>query len=113
MQKKNNITSKAEIWIKKEVYGEAPEQHHFIVSNGKKLKNLKELIEEIENMPDSIFKSHVNNYKNDFSKWVKDIFKEDFLAEELKKTDNQIETELKLQRHINKKLNEVIKKLAK
>ena len=40
MQKKNNITSKAEIWIKKEVYGEAPEQHHFIVSNGKKLKNL-------------------------------------------------------------------------
>ena len=37
---------KAEVWIRKEAYGQAPEQYHFVLQDGKKLKDLKDYIKE-------------------------------------------------------------------
>ena len=110
---KNKHKERAEVWIRKEVYGKAPEEHHFILANGERLKDLKELNSALEKMPDDLFKSHVNCIKNDFSTWVKDIFKEDFLANELKKSSTRIEQQFMLQKHINSKMEKIINKLAK
>lgn len=104
---------KTEVWIKKEVYGQAPEQYHFVLASGEKLKDLKELNQALEKMSEEVFKYHVNGEKNDFSTWIKDIFKEDSLANEIKKFNTRIEHQLTVQKHINNKLEKVIKKLTK
>jgi len=101
----------AEVLITKEVYGKAPEKHHFILKDGRKLKDLKDLTNSLVNMKEDIFKHHVNELKNDFSSWVKDVFNEKYLAEELKKFHSSIETELTLQKHFEKKLSSLINKL--
>ncbi len=103
---------KAEIWIRKEVYGQAPEEHHFIISNGEKLEDLKDLVQSLEKMPEEVFRHYVNETKNDFSTWIKDVFKENSLAEELKKFNTKIEAELALQKHINNKLDKLVRKLV-
>ncbi len=118
MVKKRSTSKKVslpetEVWIRKEVYGQAPEEHHFILSNGKKLRDLKELTQGLELMPQEVFNHHVDEFRNDFSSWTKDIFHENSLAEELKKFHSKLETELTLQRHFNNKLDKLIKKLAK
>ena len=43
-------------------------------------------------MDNPTFKQYVNEEKNDFSKWIKDIFKDDDLADKLLKTTDKKET---------------------
>ncbi|MBS3152009.1 hypothetical protein J4230_01220 [Candidatus Woesearchaeota archaeon] len=104
---------RAEIWVTKEVYGETPEKYHFVLANGEKLKDLKDLMHALEKIPEDVFRHHVNDMRNDFSSWVKDVFRDDFLANELKKFNNKLETELALHKYINNKMEKIIKKLAK
>ncbi|MBR9677012.1 hypothetical protein GOV04_02630 [Candidatus Woesearchaeota archaeon] len=61
----------------------APKQSYFYVTDGKVLKNLKDLALELEHIADNIFYNHVNAVKNDFANWVRDIFNEDSLAQDL------------------------------
>ena len=110
---KKNSKPVTEVLISKEVYGEAPQKDHFVLSNGNKLKDLKELTQSLERMPDEIFRHHVNPIKNDFSSWVKDVFNENSLADDLKNLHSKVETELALQRHINARLEKLIKRLVK
>ena len=109
----SNKETKAEVWISKEVYGEAPEKYHFVLKDGKKIKNLKELAESLSTMGDDVFHHHVNSFRNDFSSWVNDVFNEKTLAEELKHMNNKLGTELILYKNFEKKLNKIIKKLSK
>ena len=62
---------------------EAPEGKYFYVHNGMTLRNLDELAVSLELMDGKIFEYHVNNDKNDFSNWVKEVIKEEDLAKEL------------------------------
>lgn len=62
---------------------EAPEGQYFNLENGQALKSLKDLKDYIPNMPEDIFSKHVNNEKNDFANWVRNVFKEDQLADKL------------------------------
>ena|SRR3989344_7450238 len=102
-----------EIWIKKQVYGESPKEQHFILKDGKELKDLKELTESLHIMQDNLFFHHVNSSRNDFSNWINDVFDEKDLAEEMKKMHSRMEAELALHRHFDKKLNSIIKKIAR
>ena len=103
---------KSELWIRREVYGNVPEEYHFVLSNGEKLKDLRDLVNTLEKMPEDVFRHHVNEMRNDFSNWVKDVFKDSSLAEELKRMHSKMETELALQKYINKKLDKLVNKLA-
>ena len=85
--------------------GEAPQEHHFYLRDGKRLKSLRELAEALENMSDDVFKHHVNEVKNDFSKWIEEIFGEKELAKEMKKAKSRIDTQLTILRHILKELS--------
>ena len=59
-------------------------EHIFWVKGGTPIKNLHELVRELQHMDEETFKHHVNAQKNDFAKWVKDIIKDDLLAARLK-----------------------------
>lgn len=55
--------------------------HNSFIFGDKKLKNVKELLIAIEDPINSdIVKMHVNESKNDFSNWIKDVLEEEELA---------------------------------
>ena len=93
-----------EVIIRKKLLGEAPEEHHFIVADGRKLKNIIELADALETMSEEIFRHHVNEFKNDFSAWVRDVFYEHSLAEDMSRAKNRLETQIAILRRIVKEL---------
>jgi hypothetical protein len=58
-------------------------EHTFLVKNGKQLKNLVELEQELEQMDDATFQHHVTDEKNDFYNWIKHSVKDAYLAKQL------------------------------
>jgi len=67
----------------KGILGNVHPDFNFKIKNGGEFKNLRELVKALDGMDDKIFQHHVNNKSNDFSNWIKDILKDEDLAEEL------------------------------
>ena len=93
-----------EVIIKKKILGEAPEEHHFVVADGRKLKNVLELADALETMSEEIFRHHANEFKNDFSSWVKDVFYDHSLAEDITRAKSRFETQIAILRRVVKEL---------
>ncbi|MEM3373989.1 MAG: DUF5752 family protein [Candidatus Woesearchaeota archaeon] len=70
----------------------APLNQEFILSNGNRIYNLNELINILKNIEDNIFFYHVNDNKNDFYNWIRDVFGFNELADQIKniKDKNQM-----------------------
>lgn len=49
--------------------------YYFKLSNGQIIKHVIELPDAIEKMPGNIFRQYVDENKNDFAKWVYDVFR--------------------------------------
>lgn len=62
------------------LFTDAGYDRHFITRDNRRLRHLFDLAGCLETMDDSIFKQHVNQFKNDFSRWVKDVFCNEELA---------------------------------
>jgi hypothetical protein len=62
---------------------------YFYMHNGDILKNLDELLEALRNSSNDTFKFHVHEGKNDFSDWIKNVLKNDDLAEEISKENDK------------------------
>ena len=56
---------------------------YFYLSNGTALKNIDELLDALKAMDDAAFSNHVNEHKNDFANWVRDVFKNEKLANKI------------------------------
>ena len=84
--------------------GEAPEEHAFVLKDGRKLRTMYQLIDELETMPDPIFKEYVTPFKNDFSNWLKDVFQERDLAEEIKGMRERMDTHRAVLKHVIREL---------
>ena len=46
----------------------------FWLTDGRALRNLRQLAEELEKMEDSVWEHHVNAGKNDFANWIEGVF---------------------------------------
>ena len=95
---------RVEVVIKKKVLGEAPVEHHFVVADGKRLKNIIELADALETMTEEVFMHHANEFRNDFSNWIGGVFKDHSLAEEMKKAKNRLESQIVILRRLVKEL---------
>jgi len=62
---------------------DVPEHQHFYFVNGHRAKNVKELAEVMDRLEQEVFDYHVNENRNDFYNWVKDVFNDLELAEKL------------------------------
>ena len=93
-----------EVIIRKKILGEAPVEQHFVVADGRKLKNILELADALETMSEDIFKHHANEFKNDFSSWVKDVFYDHSLAEDISRAKNRFETQIAVLRRLVKEM---------
>ncbi len=66
---------------------EAPSaEHNFYLNNGKKVKNIAELMESLKHMDQDLFSFHVNEQHNDFASWIRDVFGEKELARRINQT---------------------------
>ena len=66
--------------MKKSVLDDVHPDHKFWVVDGTTLKNMHELLSALENMAEETFSYHVNEQKNDFHNWVRDVHKDKKLA---------------------------------
>lgn len=88
----------------KAVRKNAPTQNVFVMVNGHKIKNVKELADVLEKIEDHVFNHHVNEDKHDFAKWLHDVFEEVGLAKELAHVKDKDHMQLVLYKHISHKL---------
>ncbi len=82
-----------------------PEQY-FSLCTGGLIKDIKELAFALDYLSDEELNHHVNESKNDFSNWLKDVFEEHEIAEEISeisKTGDRKDMQLALLKHIVKK----------
>lgn len=78
----------------------APEQC-FWVNNGPVLKNLEELANALPEISDDTYKHHVNEEKNDFSRWVNDVIGDQKLANDLLSSRNKDSALKKVRNRLN------------
>ncbi len=62
---------------------DVPEDKRFWVHDGPVLKDLDELGEALRDMNEETFRYHLNEAKNDFSNWVRDVIGDEKLAGDL------------------------------
>jgi hypothetical protein len=60
-----------------------PEEHVFWCSDGRVLRDMRELGEALAAMTDETFAYHSNTEKKDFSNWLKDIIGDEKLAADI------------------------------
>ena len=73
----------------------------FILSNGMKIKNPIELVGSLRTMSNKVFEHHVNPHKNDFSEWIRDVIKDNELANGVFKAKSKDEMIKLIERRIS------------
>ena len=87
----------------KKLNEDVPKEHYFYVCDGSTIKNLVDLAFSLDSMPDGVFFFHVNDQKNDFATWVKEVVKLDDLSDRMLGILNKIELQAMLLKHILEK----------
>ncbi len=85
---------------KKNGIPQAPPQNVFILVDGRSIANYKELADALDSMADHVWDHHVTWERNDFARWIEDIFAERELAERLRKAQGKHHSQIILYRHI-------------
>jgi len=81
-------------------------EHYFILQDGRSIKNLEELIAVLKTIDQKLFEYHVTDSKNDFSNWIRYVFKSKRLAENIEGLGyKDISAIIKLIRHHLDQLN--------
>ncbi len=83
---------------------DAPAANYFVLCNGKPVKNVKELADLMDQIEDHVFTHHVSGVRNDFSAWVKDIFKDAELAQKIAQAKDKKHFQLVVYKHLTNKL---------
>ncbi|MEK6946849.1 MAG: hypothetical protein AABX32_04545 [Nanoarchaeota archaeon] len=86
-----NISLMNEETEKNNKYAFTNTKKYFWLSNGDVVRNIYELYDALRIMSDELFSSHVGENKNDFAKWIKEVFKNDYLSEKLSKAKTKKE----------------------
>jgi len=77
------------------------EEKAFWCYGGEVFKNLQELAAALERMSEEAFRHHVTEHKNDFSNWVRDVFGDTTLANQLRKATTKSSAASKVKARIN------------
>ena len=82
---------------------DVPRDYVFRCVNGHILRNMREMESEFKIISKQDYAYHVNDEKNDFYNWVKDIIKDDSLANNLLKASSPTQAV----RYVTKRLNDL------
>ena len=71
------------------VHTNVPENRAFLTIDGRRIRNLMELADMLDQMDDHAFRHHANCERNDFSNWIKDVMGDSALAESIRDKDRR------------------------
>ncbi len=96
-----------EVYCYKKELGKTPEEKAFLLHDGRKLKTLYELVDELETMSDDAFKEYVNWERNDFANWITDVFEVPDLSAELRRMQSRFDAQRTLLKHFARQLQQL------
>lgn len=100
--KKRAAKKKTQVFAGKPPLKESFGEKCFYVCSGEVLKSMLDLADSLETMQTDVFIYHVNEQKNDFANWIKDVLCEPVLAEELYLIKDKDKTQIAVLRFILK-----------
>ena len=103
-QKASEPKSTTEWKPKKKIRKGTSQDKYFILCNGRRLKNVKELADIMEEIEDHVFNHHVTHDRNDFAKWINDVFEDIELAQKLANVKDKKHVQFIIYKHITNKL---------
>ncbi len=83
-----------------------PEEKYFFLIDGSALKSIEELADALDKMSEDMFYYHANDLKNDFARWVRDVFSEAELAKELEEARSIERAQIALLKHLIRELKQ-------
>jgi hypothetical protein len=89
---------------KKRLLEDVTPENYFVLSDGRPLKNLIELSDALEEMNDDVYGHHVTEDKNDFARWVHDVFGDEELSLHLGATKSKSKQQLIILRYLVRRL---------
>ncbi len=98
---------------KRDLNEEVEPDFYFNLVDGRIIKSVPELLDALKNMEEWVYKHHVNSQKNDFSNWIRDVYKDKKLATTLKKSKRKNTAIKKLQKELKKNFKKRKKQEAK
>lgn len=81
------------------------EIHCFVLKDGRRISSILDLVNQLGNVDEDTFRYHVNQYKNDFGKWIRDVFDYPELAEVIEKANSKTDMHIKM---MGKIINDLI-----
>ena len=72
----------------------------FVLMDGRRLYDYKELADTLEELEDHIWDHHVNLERNDFANWIHDVFQEQELSDALREAKGKHHAQIIIYRHI-------------
>ena len=91
----------------KDIILDCGEEHSFKLADGRAIRSLSQFNEALSDMDENVFRHHVNNEKNDFSAWIKEVINDEKLADSLLKTKDKNETHILVLKRILELVNEM------
>lgn len=76
----------------------------FMLMDGRKLRNLLELVDALDTMGDDVYHHHVNESRNDFYNWIHDVYQDIDLANKLLENPSRHHVQKSIMRHMLKKI---------
>lgn len=93
-------TKKTTTKKKSKLLDDAPETQYFLFCDGHPVKNVTQLAEKLEHIKEEVFNHHVTENRNDFVNWVKEVFEDVELAEEIAGLNHKDHIRLAIYKHI-------------
>jgi hypothetical protein len=92
---------------RRKIMKSSPEESKFILNDGTgtSIRNLIELAVAMEQMKHEVYANHVNEQKNDFSNWVRDVLEDRILAANLQEAKNKTDAQITILKHLVKNLS--------
>lgn len=78
----------------------ASEEELFHLENGLDITSVRELIIQLRLMDEETFRHHVTAQRNDFSVWIRDVFKDDWLADDIEHVTGKEEMAGRIERRL-------------
>lgn len=77
-----------------------PAEKRFFLCDGSSLGSIESLALRLDSMPDGHFRFHVNDSRNDFASWIRDVFEDHELAAEISGVRDRKDFQITLLKHL-------------
>lgn len=102
-KKTTKKAAKKETKKESKILQDAPQEQYFLFCDGHPVRNVTQLAEKLEHIQEEVFNHHVTEDRNDFVNWIKDVFEEVELAEEIAGLKHKDHIRLAIYKHVVKK----------